>query len=99
MSEKTAEIDVNGWVNDTYGHWLDHFEGNPNAAAKQVFLHLDCMGKRDLFSMKDVASGLRNMAGDEVFKHVVKDGLSPLSIKNSLQKRFLAVARHMLEEK
>ena len=99
MPEKTAEIDVKGWVGSTYNQWLKHFEGNSHQALEQFFLHLDCMGKRDLFSMKDAASELKNVAGGEVFEHKVQDWLSPTTIKNSLQKRFLAVARHMFEKK
>lgn len=99
MSENTAEIGVKDWVGSTYNHWLKHFEGNSHQAAEQVFRHLDHMGKKDLSSMRDAVDELKKVAGDKVFYHFVEDGLSPVSINNSLQKRFLAIARHRLDEK
>lgn len=99
MSENTAEIGVRDWVGSTYNHWLKHFEGNSHQAAEQVFRHLDHMGKRDLSSMGAAVDELKKMAGDEVFCHIVEDGLLPISINNGLQKRFLAVARRRLDEK
>lgn len=99
MSETTAEIDVKEWAGSTYNRWLEHFEGNSYRALEQVFLHLDYLGQRNLSSMKDVAGELKDVAGGEVFDHKVRDWLSPTTIKNSLQKRFLAVARKTFEEK
>lgn len=49
--------------------------------------------------MKIIAMELRDMAGDEVFEHKVGDWLSPVIIKNHIQKRFLAVARYTVKEK
>jgi hypothetical protein len=99
VPEKTTEIGVKDWVRTTYDHWFERLEENPYQAAEQVLLQLDRLGRRNLSSMKDAASELKNVAGDEVFGHKVRDWLSPTTIKNSSQKRFLAVARHLLDKK
>ncbi len=73
MSEKTAEINVKGWVGTTYRHWFKQFGENPYRAAGQVLFHLDCLGRRDLSSMKDAANELKSVAGNKVFKDIVED--------------------------
>jgi hypothetical protein len=99
MPEITTEIGVKDWVRTTYDHCFKRFEENPYQAAEQVLLQLDCLGRRDLSSMREAAGELKSAAGNEVFEVVVKNGKSLLLWERGPQKRFLAVARHMLDKK
>jgi hypothetical protein len=99
MPEKTTEIGVKDWVRTIYDHWFEQFEENSYQAAEQVLLQLDRLGRRDLSSMREAAGELKSAAGSEAFEVVVKRGKSHLLLERGVQRRFLAVARHMLDKK
>lgn len=88
----SIENTPSAWAEKTFNNWLEVFEGNQYAATGQVVLWLDELGCWDRQTMTAVAEKLAEVAGNRVFRAVVRDGLDFFPLQKPLQQRFLAVA-------